>query len=729
MAILIPKHRHFIDGARIFYDTETTGKYAWKGDRPFAFSFYNEAGDSKTFEFEVDPLTRKPTIVPKILESVKRLMEDDTVAKAGFNEPFDAAMLSIPHGITVRGRRDDVMWMSQICNSAEHKHALKPLADKYTKNLTGELRLDTDDEEELGIAVKACRLQVRKLGWKIAKEETGEGKDDKVYKADYWLPAAVSRLAPPEVRRPLLARFPRLSTLANVYATKDSLRTMLLFFMFCNVMDEENLWEVYEREIRMAPVTQRSERVGMRIFPERCDLLGRECQTRMRDLRIELSRIFGDFNAEVPGSRIAKFMHSPKPDGLGLPVLSRTEKTHDPSTNKQTLEWMIPLVDAVTGEDKNPLRKNLEFDRHNKVWNHYIRKFQSHAVADGSGQLIIHTNFRQIGATTGRMSISGIPLHQIPKRAKEGDIMKRARYPLGPRKGCVWIHNDFKSIEPRILAEEADEKDILRVFNDGEICNSVEGGWTHDPYEILVDRVAFATKKTREYLDGLFEARGGARQVCKINFLGWTYGEGIRALAGQMGCSYDEAAQIIHALQTAFGGVGPFMQQMQRIAERDGFIRNRYGRKCMIPRPARIWDGESEAWVWVKFWYKATNYLIQGTAADMLKEAAIRLGGEARYYDRGGTRHECSGGYLKGSGAEILLYIHDEVITEVPIKLAVGNEKFVRGIGDCMADNQGRFTKVATPVDTKVTWNSWSDPEPVETLWGASKEQPQLVEA
>lgn len=689
--LVVPRHSHFIDGDRIAFDTETTGRDPHLGDSPFCYSFANEGGDMCALTWDVDPFTRKPIPKIKALEAIKHLLEDPAITKIGANTKFDMMMSDVNYGIRVQGRIEDVLWKAHVVNSAEMRHALKPLSDKYAG-------IDNSDEEILGAAVKACRNTVRfkKLGYKIAKKETSEEKDSS-FKADYWLPRAMFKHAPREHLDPLLERWPDLFGLNDIYALKDAQRTLILDLFYSQIMDEENLWGPYERELRMLPVTYGMERTGVRVFGERCKEIGDICSARLTELRSRLQKIFGDFNVEVPDNRLRSYLFDPpETGGLGLPVLRRTEKSKQPSVDKETKDIYAESV---------PVVKDIQdFDRHQKVKAHYVDKYMAHARADAVGQLIIHANIRQIAAITSRMSIADPPLHQIPKRAKAGDIRKKARYPFGPRKGCIWLHNDFKSIEPRVLSEEAEEPDLIRIFG--------EGG---DPYEVLVDRVSEATAIPREALEIMFEERGGARQVCKNNFLGWTYGEGVRKLAAQMGCSEDVAFQIIDALKTAFSGVMPFMAYMQKLAKRQGFIRNRYGRKAMIPPPARVLD-ENGDWKWVEFWYKATNYLIQGTAAELLKDAMIRLGGEGTFYDRAGIRQTCTAGYLKGTAAQILLPIHDEGIIEMPYKLAL-NEKFVRGIGEVMADNQGMFKRVATPVDTHVTWDAWSDPEPLETLW------------
>jgi DNA polymerase I-like protein with 3'-5' exonuclease and polymerase domains len=597
------------------------------------------------------------------------------------------------------GRIDDVLWKAHICHSSEQKVALKPLSDKWAG-------LDKSDEEELGVAVKACRSAITrgklKAEWKIAVDETGEDKDS-AYKADYWLPAAMYLNASPQIINPLLKRWPNLADLNDIYARKDVVRTRIIDLFFSSLMDDMDLWRVYEREMRMAPITYEMEKIGIRIFPERCQVLGKTCSDRLAELRAALSKIFGDFKVEVPDARLRMYLFGPKGSlngngikCLGLKPLRRTEKTKLPCVDKETKEHFAESISVVNSI--------LDFDRHQKVKAHYVDKYIAHGKPDDKGQLIIHANIRQLAATTGRMSVSAPPLHQIPKRARAGDIRKRAREPFGPRERHVWIHNDFKSIEARILGEESDDPDLIRIFADGG-----------DPYVYLVERVSEATEICVEALDAMFEDRGGARQVCKNNFLGWTYGEGVRKLAAQMGCSYEQAVAIIHALQGAFGRVMPFMQEMQQIAKRQGCIFNRYGRKADIPPPAYKLNEDGE-WERYEFWYKATNYLIQGTAADMLKESAIALAGLDHGYDRYGQRFAATAGYLRGTGASAILFIHDEIIVEVPWKLAA-SEKFVRGISEVMADNKGMFKKITTPVDTKVTWNAWSESEPVESLW------------
>jgi DNA polymerase I-like protein with 3'-5' exonuclease and polymerase domains len=721
MEILVPRHRHFIDGPTVYFDTETTGRLAFRGDKPFAFSFMNDAGNCIVYEFDVDPLTRRPIISRENrqqLAAMAALLQDTAIRKVGFNVGFDCHMMEEGLGIKVAGCIWDVWWMSILSDTVAFQTGLKPVSDR--------LKLSSkDDEKELGEAVKACRRAVGgKLGWKIAREQ-GDIDDKSAYKADYWLPRAVVRSAPADIVKRLLEQYPNLAILNKTYAGKDAFRTGGLCHFFTEMLTRLDLWEAYNRELTMMPITYRMENVGVRVFPERCGELGKRCGEIIERLRRELSEIFGTFETDVPDARIRELLFKPKgtpvefkggkpQTAYGLPVDVRTEKTQEPSVAKE-------VMDAL-GDEVKEVKLIQEYKKHKKVQTHYVNKYLHHCCQDAANQLIIHAHVKQIGATTTRMAVSDPPLQQTPKRAVKGDIMKLVRWVFGPRKDHVWLHWDFKSIEPRVLAEEAEEEDILHVFNVGQSSSFTETGWTNDPYEVLVERVCMATGWSREYIESLFESRGGARQVCKNNFLGWTYGEGTYKLARQLGCSLEEAYAIINAMKGAFPGVMPFMERMQAEAKRHGFIRNRYGYRLGIPPPARVFDEEARCWKWLEFWYKATNYLIQSTAAALLKEAAIRLGSTPERHiwlpqENAVARVPQRCGYLHGTGCEIVMAIHDELIIECPARLAIRNEKFVRGIGEVMADNQGYFKRVKTPVDGSVTWGAWSDPEKLESLW------------
>lgn len=665
--------KHFTRGGIVSTDTETTGLH-W-GNEPFCSSFCNPTGESRVFEFRVDPFTREVIIDPDVLDQFASVLEDPSIAKVGHNLKHDIRAYG-QLGIKVRGDIHDTLFSAHLCNSSRINHKLKSLAEEY-------LSISADDEHDLLQCVKACRLFAKKLGWKIG------GKKD--VKADYWLPREVAAFFSREPQHPkageFAQRFPRLARLCSIYCVKDSERSMLLHLGFGGSLEEdEGLSRTYARERRLWPVVYEMESRGVRVSRPVVEEEILICREKMVPLRAELVSKFGDFNKQISAARINKYLFGSVDDGgLGFTPDPKylTEKTRQPQTGAKAVAQFL--------DDAPALKTRIAYERYSKALNTYFLNYLRTPVLE-NGEWIIHASFNQIGPDTGRCSMREPSLHNVPKRAKEGDVMKRVRRPFGPRKGYIWLHCDYKAIEARVFAEEAGEEDMLKIF--------ATGG---DVYVELVRRVAAALypaiaewslEEAVAKLDALFADQGGARQVCKNNFLGWTYGEGADKLAKTMGLPPVVALQVVAALKAAYPRAQIFMRKMQEIARRDRFIRNRYGRKVMIPQPKLI-DGRLQ-----EFYYIATNYIIQSTAADLLKEAMIRV-------------HS----FLQKTGrdAHLVMSVHDELVIE--IKREHASRPFLEKIAAVMADNQGMFKRVATPTDSKVTLDQWSDPKDVSVLW------------
>lgn len=651
---------HFIEGDLIAFDSETTGLHAYGADEPFAFSFTNEIGHTVYFEFDVDPFTRKVRFRQRSLDRMERLFWDKAVATVGHNLKFDVCMMERACKIKLRGPIHETMFAAHICNSNERNFGLKPLSQKY-------LKISRNDEKALLKCVAACRIQARKLGWKLGPN----------VKTDYWMPRAFwRRLDDPDqttrtAARLLLSRFPNLKTMCRRYCTKDTRRTMILHLMYQEIIDRDNLPSVYEREIKLWPIVYAMEKRGVRISMKVARAESRRCARVIRKNREIMTKAFGPFNKKVPDTRLRQHLFGKGRGCLGLKVNKgeRTAKTRQPMVGRAILRRHVkrsPALAAVIEHDKHLKAKGTYFDNYTRM-----------AVRS-----VIHCSFTQIGPVTGRFACRSPNLQNVPKRALEGDVMRRVRRPFRPRRGYVWLHFDFKSIEARIFAECAGEEDMLRIFR--------EGG---DVYVELVKRVAKALGWSVKRLDKVFKASGGARQVCKNNFLGWTYGEGVKKMAKSLGLPLEIAEKVIAALQEAYPLAMPFMEEMQGIASRDKLIINRYERRVPIPRPAWVKDPETGDVFLARFEYKAVNYLIQSTAADLLKEAMIRLAG---------LLSRC------GRDAHLVMTIHDELVVECAIEDVT--PKFIRQIERVMSDNQGMFTEVETPVDVKITTRSWDEP-------------------
>jgi DNA polymerase-1 len=696
---------HFIDGNLIAFDTETTGLSAYHGDRPFAFSFCNEQGETAYFEFEVDVHTRQPIVKPRVVERIRDLISDSSITKIGHNLKFDVRMLELAHGIRLAGPIHETMFMSHVCNAAERSHQLKPLSEHY-------LGVSRNDEAGLIAAVKSCRRAANKLGWKINTSRKGVDKDSSAMKADYWLPGAFwkrreDRGAAGDAARELVAKYPNLGSLCRTYAILDAERTMLLHLLYKDVIEKEDLGEVYERERRLWPIVYAMESRGVKIDLERTKAEAAICTQVIAKNRKIIVDNFGEFKKKIPDQRIRDYLFGKEKGQLGLTPRKGelTDKTKQPQVGKAVLSRLT--------EKYPPLAAITEYARHLKAKSTYFDNYTGLHVDQ-----IIHCNYVQCGPISGRFSCRSPNLTNVPKRAPKGDVMKRVRAPFGPREGYVWLHYDFEGIEPHILAEESGCPDMIAVFNSGgdvyvELMDRVVDTVvsfvrrvTGDPSKFTKEHRHAAAfflpilKRGMGFLEEIFAENGGARQVGKINFLGWTYGEGTTKLSKAMGLPLELAELIVNALRTAFPRIPEYMKEMQRKAKVDGFIRTRYGRKVPIPPPARIKDEDTGEIRWIEFWYKAVNYVIQPTAADVLKEAMIRLHQLLQKSQR---------------DAHMVMCIHDEIVVEILREDA--DREFVDLMGACIADHGGRFKLVDTPVDVKVTVASWDEPQDIEVLW------------
>jgi DNA polymerase-1 len=233
----------------------------------------------------------------------------------------------------------------------------------------------------------------------------------------------------------------------------------------------------------------------------------------------------------------------------------------------------------------------------------------------------IHTRFDQAVAATGRLSSSDPNLQNIPIRSEVGREI-RAAFVAPP--GHRIVSADYSQIELRVLAHLSEDEQLMAAFRQNEDVH------THTA------SLVFGVSKE----DVSREMRNRAKT---INF-GVIYGMGDSALAKQLGITRDEAARFIAAYFERYSGVRRFMEGTVEAARSGEAVRSLMGRRRFLPNihsPNRGLRFEAER--------VAKNTPIQGTAADILKLAMVKLG-----------REEVA------PGAKMVLTVHDELVFEVP---------------------------------------------------------------
>lgn len=316
---------------------------------------------------------------------------------------------------------------------------------------------------------------------------------------------------------------------------------------------------------------------------------------------------------------------------LKLPVIRKTKT--GPSTDASVLEAL-----AAQGHELPILL--MEYRQLDKLQSTYVTALPR-LVNPETGRL--HTSFNQTVASTGRLSSSDPNLQNIPIRTELGAEIRRG---FIPAEGRVFVSADYSQIELRILAHYSQDPAFLDAFRRGEDI--------HRQTAALIFNVE-AEAVTREMRD----------RAKTVNFA-VIYGIGPFSLAQKLGISNAEGKEFIEHYFERFPGVRAYLDSQIELARRQGYVQTLTGRRRYIPEiSSRNFNIRS-------FGERvATNAPIQGTAADLIKIAMINI---HRALEE------------SGSGARMLLQVHDELLVETPADRVEETLEILRGKMEAAAE-------------------------------------------
>jgi DNA polymerase-1 len=255
----------------------------------------------------------------------------------------------------------------------------------------------------------------------------------------------------------------------------------------------------------------------------------------------------------------------------------------------------------------------------------------------------IHASFNQTVAATGRVSSSDPNLQNIPIRSEVG---RQIRKGFVPDSGHLFLAADYSQIELRILAHFSGDPAFVTAF---EADIDVHRQTAAVIFDVPVDEVSD-------------DQRARAKT---INFA-TLYGQGEFSLGNQLGISREEAGNFIRQYFERFSGVRAFLDSQVEMAREKGYVETLSGRRRYIP------ELKSDNWNVRQFGERiAQNTPIQGTAADLIKEAMIRI------------HRQLAEGKAQG---RLLLQVHDELVFEAPeAEIPVLRDLVVREMEGAMA--------------------------------------------
>jgi DNA polymerase-1 len=382
-----------------------------------------------------------------------------------------------------------------------------------------------------------------------------------------------------------------------------------LYNVLAPAIDERGLRKLYaEIELPLAGVLARMERSGVRIDRNELQRLSTMMETEIARLTADIHRLAGrPFNISSP-QQLGDVLF----DDLKLPAPVKYGKGKTRSTAADILEALAPEHEIV--------RQALEYRQLTKLKGTYVDALPAQIDAR-TGRL--HTSFNQAGAATGRLSSSNPNLQNIPMRTALGREIRAA---FIPREGWKLLVADYSQIELRLLAHLSDDPLLVEAFRSGEDIH------TRTASEVLGVPPMLITPDAR-------------RDAKAVNF-GIVYGISGFGLAQQLGIARAEAEKYIKNYFARYAGVRAFIDRTIAEVRQTGVTRTLFGRERPIPdinsRNANA-RGFAER--------TAVNSPLQGTAADLIKLAMVRI-----------DRLLTEGGYRSA----MLLQVHDELVFECP---------------------------------------------------------------
>ncbi len=406
-------------------------------------------------------------------------------------------------------------------------------------------------------------------------------------------------------------------------------------------LNRQGMGDLYDTiELPLCPVLYKMERTGVAIDEEQLRQFGAMLSERIADCE---SRIFGfsggPFNINSP-----KQLGTVLFEQLHLPGAKKTKTGY--ATNADVLEKLRdkhPIIPAI-----------LDYRMLTKLKSTYADGLVKVIAADGR----IHTTFQNMVTATGRLSSTEPNLQNIPVRT---DLGAEIRKMFIPKPGCVLVDADYSQIELRVLSHVARDTVMQEAFRSGADIHTITAAQV---FGVKPEKVTPLQR----------------RHAKAVNF-GIVYGISEFSLAEDIGVSRYEAKAYIEAYLSNYRGVREYMKNVVSEAREKGYTETLFGRRRYLPELKssnfNVRQGAERI---------ALNTPIQGTAADLIKLAMIRVDKALK---------------KQYPEANLLLQVHDELIVECP-------EEMAQGVAKVVQEQMEQVAHLNVPLVAEAKWGkSW----------------------
>jgi len=433
---------------------------------------------------------------------------------------------------------------------------------------------------------------------------------------------------------------------ASTYACEDADATWLLRRKFGPQLAETGLDQLFHTiEMPLVTILAHMENYGVLLDRTMLRELSKDFSIRLAELEGQIFAIAGaPFNLNSP-KQLGEVLF----ERMGLKTGKKTKGKTGWSTDNEVL--------SALAEEHEVARLIVDYRGLTKLKSTYSDALER-LVCPKTGR--VHTSYNQTVTATGRLSSSDPNLQNIPVRTDEG---RRIRHAFIAPPGHVILSADYSQIELRVLAHLSGDPVFCHAFANDEDIHT----------------------RTAAEVFGLFPemVTGEMRRQAKTINFGIIYGQGAFSLAKQLGIARKTAEEFIAAYKERYSGAVGFLDSCIRQAEETGYVTTILGRRLPIP-DIHSTNGNVRAFAQ----RNAINYPIQGSAADIIKNAMIRVDGRIR---------------AEGLKSRLTMQVHDELVFEIPEDELLRMERVVE-------EEMSRAAEMKVPLKVDISYGkNWSE--------------------
>lgn len=408
---------------------------------------------------------------------------------------------------------------------------------------------------------------------------------------------------------------------ATRYVHLDARWTWLMYTrMWRQIASNEKLQKAFMLDVEVLRVLMEMENNGILVDSRALKNLGKELDGKLRDIILSISEhAFVGFNPDSNPHKQALLFNKKREGGLALKPVKKTAKGA-PSVDEESLQKLKgehPVVPML-----------LEYSEMQKLKSTYVD-----GLIPKLNNSRLHPSFHLHRTATGRLSSSNPNLQNIPRSSSVRSLF------VAPD-GHKLLVADYDQIELRVMAMFSQDKQLIRIFKNEE--------------DIHAGAAALLYKKPID------EVTSEERQIGKgVNFL-TAYGGGPHKLSNTTGISVEEARHMIDQYYKQFAGLTEWKRQVIESGRKKGYVSTLYGRRRRLPDL-----NSDDEFTRSRAERQAVNAVVQGSAADLCKEAMVSISG-----------------LLRGIDAQLLVQVHDELVVSVNEDIIEGlTPKFIETMG------------------------------------------------